>query len=281
MKTVFLGLFCLGFLGHIALAHHPEGDPALIFSFQKIPAGSFIMGFLLDEEDRGEDEVPVKVTISKPFEIMTTEVTQAQYFLVTGETPSHFSYQKDCEESWDELRKICPNHPVESVSWEKVQDFIKKLNASAGIKDCQGIPEDPKACYRLPTEAEWEWAARAGTETAYFFGDDPSLLAGYAVYKDNSGGRTHEVTSGWNNPNGLHGIYGNVWEWVEDSYKIVLEGGINPLNRESKSKYNGGSRVIRGGGWSDPAKHLRSVTRDKEYSNRRYDNVGFRLVRTL
>ncbi|MCY4513450.1 MAG: formylglycine-generating enzyme family protein [Bdellovibrionales bacterium] len=262
MRAVFLGLFCLGFLGPMAWGHHPEGEPLtgdfksfkiedLGFSFQEIPAGSFTMGSPADEKDRDEDEEQVEVTISKPFEMMATEVTQEQYFLVTGEAPFHFSKPKDCE-NWDKVRKICPNHPAENVSWYEAKEFIKELNASAGIMDCKGIPEDPRGCYRLPTEAEWEWAARAGTKTAYFHGDDPdpAQLGRYAVYNDNSGGGTHEVTTGWHNPNKLHGIYGNVWEWVEDSYKVKLAGGEDPLNRESECRFSEECRVLRGGSWA-------------------------------
>lgn len=301
MRTVFLGLFCLGFPGPIAWGHHPEGEPPkqpkenftkrdtkrdfkiedLGFSFQEIPAGSFMMGSPLDEEGRDEDEGPVKVTISKPFEIMATEVTQEQYFLVTGETPSYFSRPQDCD-NWDRERKMCPDHPVENVSWDEAQDkFIKKLNAAAGIEGCKGVPEDPTGCFRLPTEAEWEWAARAGTETAYFFGNDPSQLGVYAVFSDNSGGRMHKVTTGWHNPNKLHGVYGNVWEWVEDSYKSVLEEGKDPLNRKSECRFSEECRVLRGGSWSLGARYLRSADRNGEVPVYRSYTVGFRVVRTL
>ena len=299
MMRVFLGLFCLSFLGPATWSHHREGKSPkeafikkninidfkiedLRFSFQEIPAGSFIMGSPLDEKGRDEDEGQVKVTINKPFEIMTTEVTQAQYFLVTGKTPSYFSRQEDCK-NWDWLRKICPLHPVESVSWHDVQDFIKKLNASAGIRGCEGVPEDPKGCYRLPTEAEWEWAVRAGTETAYFFGDDPSQLSVYAVYGGSIINGTHEVTTRWHNPNKLHGIYGNVWEWVQDAYSEELPGGIDPLvTDESKNESN---RVLRGGSWryggEGAEKLFRSANRSGGYSYKEDISIGFRLVRTL
>ena len=297
MRTVFLGLFCLSFLGPMVWGHHLEGEPPeeppkedftkrdfkiedLGFSFQEIPAGSFMMGSPLDEEGRDVDEGQVEVTIRKPFKMMVTEVTQDQYFLVTGEAPSYFSSREDCE-NWDRLREICPDHPVESISWDEAQDFIKKLNASAGIKGCEGVPEDPRGCYRLPTEAEWEWATRAGTETAYFFGDDSSQLGGYAVYSSNSGDRTHEVTTGWHNPNKLYGVYGNVWEWVEDSYKWILEGGEDPLNRKSECSFSEECRVLRGGSWNNDAEYLRSANRGGDDPENRGGSVGFRLVRTL
>lgn len=294
MRTVFLGLFCLSFLGPMAWGHRPEGEPPeplkeglinfkiedLGFSFQEIPAGSFMMGSPLDEEDRDENEGQVKVTISKPFEMMVTEVTQEQYFLVTGKVPSYFSRPKDCE-NWDSVRKICPDHPVEHVSWNEAKDFIKALNASAGIEGCKGVPEDPRGCYRLPTEAEWEWAARKETKTAYFFGDDLSQLDGYCVYSGNSGGRTHRVTTGWHNPNKLHGMCGNVWEWVEDSYKRILEGGEDPLNRNSECRFSEECRVLRGGSWNYNAEDLRSAFRSGSAPGYGYGSVGFRPVRTL
>lgn len=293
MRTVFLGLFCLSFLGPMAWGHHPEGEPPkgdfttgdfkiedLGFSFQEIPAESFMMGSPLDEEGRDEDEGQVEVTISKSFEMMVTEVTQDQYFLVTNENPSYFSRPEDCE-NWDSVRKICPDNPVENVSWYDAQDFIKKLNASAGIEGCKGVPEDPTGCYRLPTEAEWEWAARGGTEIAYFFGDESAQLDGYAVYKGNSGGRTHKVTTGWHNPNKLHGVYGNVWEWVEDSYKKRLAGGEYPLNRVSECGFSEECRVLRGGSWSRNAWNLRSANRAENDPGLGNYDIGFRLVRTL
>ena len=297
MRAVFLGLFYLSLSGSVAWGHHPKGEPPnpnqsfteeiefkiedLGLSFQKIPVGSFMMGSPLDEEGRDEDEGPVKVTISKPFEMMATEVTQEQYYIVTGETPSYFSRPGDCE-NWDRERQMCPDHPVENVSWDDAQvKFIKKLNAIAGIKGCKGTPEDPSGCYRFPTEAEWEWAVKGRTETAYFFGDDVSQLGGYAVYIGNSGGRTHEVTTGWHNPNKLHGVYGNVWEWVEDSYKSVLEGGKDPLNRKSECRFIEECRVLRGGGWNNDAGNLRSANRDGIDPGSGLSDVGFRLVRTL
>ena len=270
MRAIFLVLFCLSFPGPMAWGHHPEGEPPeppkgdftkedstkkdfkiedLGLSFQEIPAGSFMMGSPLDEEGRDEDEGPVEVTISKPFEMMVHEVTQEQYFLVKDEKPSYFSRPEDCD-NWDSVREMCPDNPVENVSWDDAQDFIEELNASAGIEGCKGVPEDPSGCYRLATEAEWEWAARAGTQTAWFFGNDPSQLGGYAVYRGNSGGRTHKVTAKWHNPNKLHGMYGNVWEWVEDSYKRILEGGEDPLNRKSECRFSEECRVLRGGSWA-------------------------------
>ena len=300
---MFLGLFCLSVLGSVAWGHHPEGEPKpeesdianianiarveftieeLGFSFQEIPAvESFMMGSPLGEKGRDDDEGQEEVTISKSFEMMVTEVTQEQYFLVTGKTPSYFSSKENCPESWDKENKICSKHPVETVSYYEAKEYIRLLNASAGIEGCKGTPKDPSGCYRLPTEAEWEWAVRAGKKTAYFFGDDPGLLGKYAVYSGNSGGRTHEVTTGWHNPNKLHGMLGSVWEWVEDSYKLELEGGKDPLNRQSECRFSEECRVLRGGSWNFNAEYLRSAYRIRYVPEFGNDDVGFRLVRTL
>ena len=294
MRKVFLGLFCLNLVSSMAWADHPlfkrkptpEVPTPEVFSiedlglsFQTIKKGSFTMGSPEYEEDRHEDENQVEVTISKDFEMQMTEVTQMQYFSVTGEKPSHFSSPEYCE-NYDEVNEICPDHPVEQVSWDDAKEFIRKLNASAGVEGCEGTPEDPRGCYRLPTEAEYEWAVRAGTETAYFFGDSMSSLFYYNSKWDNSAVQTYEVTYGEPNPNNLHGIIGNVWEWTADFYKPELEGGKDPLNM-SKEYRDGCCRVLRGGGWESYWGYLRSAFRNTSSPDHRYHDVGFRLVRTL
>ena len=284
MRKVFLVLFCLSFVSSMAWANQSKrklkiGD--LGFSFQKILAGSFTMGSPLNEKGRDKDEAQVEVTITKDFEIQMTEVTQMQYFLVTGKRPSYFSRSQDCEKNWDSVKMICPDHPVEYVSWNDAKKFIKLLNASAGVEGCNGTPKDPRGCYRLPTEAEYEWAVRARTKTAYFL-RDWRQLGKYAVYKNNSGGRTHKVTTGLKNPNNLNGITGNVWEWTEDHYKVELEGGKDPLNRKSGNCQSNEAecRVIRGGSWKSVAVNLRSANRDRGGPEDKGHSLGFRLVRT-
>ena len=178
------------------------------------------------------------------------------------------------------MNKICPDHPVERVSWYDAKEFIRRLNASAGVEGCEGTPQDDPGCYRLPKEAEFELALRAGTKTAYFFGNDSSQLGDYAVYGGNS---THEVDDGFHNPNKLHGMIGNVWEWTEDNYQSELVGGSDPLNRWKSECYHGWEecRVLRGGSWDDSATDLRSASRKRYSANTRFNTVGFRLVRTL
>src|SRR4029434_679147 len=150
--------------------------------FVLVPAGEFLMG----SADGADDERPVHtVRISQPFYLGQYAVTQAQLQAVMESNPSQFTGD--------------PNRPVEQVSWEDVQEFIRRLHAREG-----------GAAYRLPTEAEWEYAARAGSTTAYCFGDDPRQLREYAWYSENSGGQTHPVgqlkPSAW----GLYDMHGNV-----------------------------------------------------------------------
>ena len=259
----------------------PQSDLAPVFSFRRIPKGEFEMGSPLGEKGRYENEAQKPVEISKAFEIMETEVTQKQWFQVTRENPSRFKRSGDCD-NWDRDNKMCPDNPVERVTWNDVQRFIKILNDSMGVRGCKGSPKDPRGCYRLPTEAEWEWAVRAETKTAYFFGNNPAKLWRYAIYKRNSRERTHKV-KGDRSPNrwGLYDVYGNVWEWVQDGYRRELPGGRDPLVT------SGSYRVVRGGSWYHYARYLRSANRYKDYPdyrNLRYFknyNIGFRLVRTL
>ena len=252
----------------------------MAFSFQKIEAGSFKMGSPLDEPDRNPNENQVNVTISKDFEIMTTEVTQSQWFDVMGYNPSHFKTEDYCGNHVTiKAEKLCPSHPshpVERVSWTDVQSYIKKLNDMNGVSGCYGTPQDASGCYRLPTEAEWEFAARGGTTSAYSFGD--GNIDGHAWYWKNSGDKTHRVGLKKANSYGLYDMSGNVFEWVQDWYASSLPGGTDPLRSLPGSYY----RVIRGGSWRNGArKYLRSALRDGGRPGYEYNFVGFRLVRTL
>ena len=259
------------------------------FVFRRIKAGEFQMGSPQTERNRrsdeaGRDENPVKVWISKSFDMMETEVTQIQWFQVMGKNPSYFKRPGDCV-NYDRVRKMCPDHPVEQVSWDMVQVFIKELNALSGLRDCKGSPKDPSGCYRLPTEAEWEYAVRAGKKTAYFFGNEESPkmsrgrkmigLRDYAWYIENSGRKTHKVKTRGANPWGLYDVYGNVWEWVQDAYVDRLPGGRDPLVTA------GSGRVFRGGSWYDIAWYLRSALRHRTFPGHGNHDSGFRLVRTL
>jgi formylglycine-generating enzyme required for sulfatase activity len=217
--------------------------------FVLIPAGEFLMG----SADGDDDELPVHtVRISQPFYLGQYAVTQGQWQAVMESNPSRFTGD--------------PNRPVETVSWEDVQDFIRRLHAREG-----------GATYRLPTEAEWEYAARAGSTTAYSFGDDPRQLSEYAWYHENAGGQTHPVGQLKPNAWGLYDMHGNVWEWVQDWYGSYTAGAaVDPAGPSSGSR-----RVIRGGGWGRGAGHGRSAYRGDVTPGYRGAHLGCRLLRMV
>ncbi|GHU35956.1 hypothetical protein AGMMS50256_31890 [Betaproteobacteria bacterium] len=218
--------------------------------FILIPAGSFTMGADKKFEDASSNETPQhRVTISKPFYLGKYEVTQAEWVAVMGNNPSEFKGR---------------SNPVDNVSWDDVQSFIQRLNAKEGKK------------YRLPTEAEWEYAARAGTKSAYSFGDDAGQLGQYAWYEGNSGDQTCPVGQKQPNPWGLYDMHGNVWEWVNDWYKDSYYGSSPSTDPAGPS--GGDLHVLRGGSWHYFAGTLRSAYRRSRAPDRRNENFGFRLA---
>ncbi len=228
-----------------------------------IPAGSFTVGSPKTELGRRNNENQFDVTILKAFEMGSTAVTQYQWWSIMGTNPSYFSKPKNCPETYA-VRDgvgICPSLPVETVSWNQVQDFITKLNS-----------QDLKYQYRLPSDEEWESAARGGTQTAYFFGDDRSKLDQYAWYNANSDNHTHPVAKKDNNPFGMFDIYGNVAQWTQ----TVRPKVIAP-EKEKDIVYTTGTR---GGSYQDAALDLRSAAISSKPPNYYYPTVGFRLIRS-
>ena len=224
--------------------------------FVGIPPGEFLMGST--GENVGGDERPLtRVKISKGFYLGKYEVTQDQWQGVMGTNPSTF---KDCG----------GNCPVERVSWEAVQVFIGRLNGTSG-----------GGRYRLPTEAEWEYAARAGTTTDTYAGDitqpvgnDP-VVNGIAWYGGNSGGPTQPVGQKAPNAFGLHDMLGNVWEWVGDWYGSYPGGTVT----DPEGPASGSGRVFRGGSWFIIAGYCRSAYRNGDSPGGRDGSLGFRLLR--
>jgi formylglycine-generating enzyme required for sulfatase activity len=217
--------------------------------FVLIPSGTFMMGSPdLDSQADGDEKPAHQVTISEPFYMGKYEVTQAQWKAVMGNNPSRL--------------KDKPEHPVENVSWDDVQAFIKKLNAQGDGVSC-----------RLPTEAQWEYAARAGKQSVYSFGDDPAKLGEYAWYDQNSGNETHPIGTRKPNAWDLYDMYGNVWEWIEDGKRTYAKNAVTDPNGPTDT---GADRVIRGGSWDAAARVARSAYRDADLPGYRRDYLGFR-----
>ena len=219
--------------------------------FVKIPAGTFLMGSATTAEG-DEDELPQhQVTLSQPFYLQTTPVTQGQWVEVMGENPAFFH---ECGED-------CP---VEHVSWEEAQEFIAKLN------DLEGTDE-----YRLPTEAEWEYACRAGSTGQFCYGDQEAGLKNYAWYEDNSGEGTNPVSRLRPNAWGLYDMHGNVFEWCLDWYGEYPSGPVT----DPQGPASGEHRVLRGGSWNSPVEDVRSAYRLRLNPDYRYQHEGFRVAR--
>jgi formylglycine-generating enzyme len=228
--------------------------------FTWISPGSFMMGSPKEEEDRepnGADETQHKVTLTKGFYMGVYTVTQEQWQEVMGNNPSEFKGEK--------------NLPVDNISWNDCQEFIKKMTKKG--KD--------KRVYRLPTEAEWEYACRAGTKTPFHFGETISTeqanYCGNEVYGKGKKGlfrkKTTPVGTFPANAWGLHDLHGNVWQWCQDWYgDYPKNDAIDPVGPE-----NGEYRVLRGGSWGDNPRYCRSAYRNW-YGPVHHINVyGFRV----
>jgi len=222
-----------------------EHGNSIGMKFTLIPAGKFMMG----SEEYDQEEPVHRVKINKPFYIGTYPVTQREWKAVMGSNPSYFK--------GDDL-------PVESVSWNDVHGFIEKLNEVEGTDK-----------YRLPSEAEWEYACRAGTITKYSFGNFKSKLGDYGWYDDNSGDETHPVGKKKPNPYGLYDMHGNVWEWVQDKWHSDYDGA--PDDGSAWESGGGPYRIVRGGGCSSSAGVCRSANRNNLAPGNSY-GLGFRLL---
>ena len=231
-----------------------------------IPAGEFMMGSpkeVIEDELKSHagdqwdkrhlpGEGPQhKVRITKPFYLGKYLVTQEQWQTVMNSNPSYFKG---------------PKNPVEMVSWDDCQQFLGKLNAK---------PAAGAGKYQLPTEAQWEYACRAGSKTKYCFGNDASKLGEYAWYDENSGNKTHPVGEKKPNTWGLYDMYGNVWEWCQDWWKDGCYGDLQVDDPTGAA--TGSSRVVRGGGWFNSARLCRSANRGNNEPWVRTGPLGFRI----
>jgi formylglycine-generating enzyme required for sulfatase activity len=223
-----------------------------------LPSGSFMMGsksgFFFDSDRNKLHEKPQHLVIVPSFLMGKTEVTQAQWISVTGGNPSRSNACGD----------TCP---VENMTWNETQDFIRKLNQLTGQN------------YRLPSEAEWEYAARAGTTTDWNFGSDESKLGSYAWYVGNTD-RTRRVGQKLPNAFGLFDMHGNVWEWTQDCWHdsyagAPTDGSVWTVDCTESN------RVVRGGTWYFHPIDLRSAIRGRSKPDGRSYYTGFRLARDL
>jgi len=230
-----------------------------------IPAGKFIMG------DKDEVDAPPHEVIVGAFLMDKYLVTQEQFQKVTGANPSRWRGDRN---------------PVEQLRWSDALKFCNRRSELEGLQPCYELKT--LACnfdatgYRLPTEAEWEYACRAGTTTAYFFGNSPAKLGTYAWFDRNSGGRPRPVGQKEPNPWGLYDMAGNVWEWCNDYYKVDYY--LEAPRENPRGPRAGQNRVLRGGAWRFSADNCRSGYRYNENPGQAdvcfgYDIYGFRCVR--
>ena len=221
-----------------------------------IPAGSFVMGTpdsprAADNDGSNDKEKPARTIAMTSFALGKYEVTQEEWLAVMGENPS--------ENTGTRI-------PVDHVSWEMAQQFVEKLSKLTGKK------------YRLPSEAEWEYAARAGTTKEFQDSDDPATLDGHAWFRANSGMEVHSVGS--KNPNrfGLYDMFGNVWEWTQDCWNPDYKGA--PATQAAWEQGNCESRINRGGAWVSTARMLRSAFRSRFSSELKSPYFGLRVARS-
>jgi len=275
-KNLLTGLLALGclFLPGLARAQDKSVTTGLGLEFVLIPAGTFIMGTspevnedllgLTSAFDGRDERPPHEITLTEPYYLGKYEVTQQQWQAIMGKNPSKFKG---------------PKRPVDSVSWLDIQDFLKEINK-----------KENSGSYRLPTEAEWERAARADTKTLYFWGDVAAELGDFAWSLVNAKGATHPVGTKNPNPFGLYDIYGNVGEWVADWYGLYQDtpdtdpqGPGQPWPTADPKQVTdiqpmGGERLYRGGYWGADPVYCRSATRWYKKPDLREPGLGFRLV---
>ncbi|HUQ68517.1 MAG TPA: SUMF1/EgtB/PvdO family nonheme iron enzyme [Planctomycetaceae bacterium] len=219
------------------------------------PPGDFEMGSSETSSDHQLNESQHKVTLSRGFWMQQTELTQNQYQQLMGSNPAFYKGEQN---------------PVDSVTWNEANEFARRLSE---------LPPEKKAgnLFRLPTEAEWEYACRAGSTTVFTHGDDEAGLEEFAWYHKNSARTTHPVGKKKPNGWGLHDMHGNVSEWCQDFYgDHSREAAIDPRGPPSGDK-----RTLRGGGWFQVAMWQRSSHRDAFVPSARYVGLGFRLVATM
>ncbi|MDM8516431.1 SUMF1/EgtB/PvdO family nonheme iron enzyme [Desulfobacterales bacterium HSG16] len=252
---IFRMLMCseksINFVSSLDFGGAERKKNSLDMEFVLILPGTFMMGSPEAEENRSADECQHETTLTKVFYMQTTPVTQGQWVEIMGYNPSNLKNGgKDC--------------PVENIYWDDAQEFIKKLNEREKIDK-----------YRLPSEAEWEYACRAGSQTAYCFGNDTRQLSEYAWHDANLEGMTHPVAQKKPNAWGLYDMHGNVWEWCQDWYK---NNYTDNAVTDPHGPQEGTSRVLRGGSWGNSDRDCRAAYRYRVRPGYRNHYLGFRVV---
>ena len=248
-------IFAMVFSVALAAFSCGGGSPSEM-TFTEIPAGFFLMGSSADEQGRFSDEDPRHRVDIDAFEMMTTEVTQTMWEEVMGENPASGPGEGG-------------DHPVFNVSWYDCVQFVEKLNE-----------KEDGYVYRLPSEAEWEYACRAGTETRYYWGDDPgqTMIDDHAWHRGNSEERARPVAQKDPNPWGLYDMTGNVWEWCRDSWHDDYTGA--PGDGSAWEEDGAEERISRGGSWLADPDQCRSAYRFLNSADFSYAAQGLRVVRT-
>ena len=291
--------------GTVAQDRQPSGQAGNVIvskstgmKLVSIPAGAFEMGSLLSEDGHSRKENQHTVRISRAFHVGMTEITQGDYESVMRTNPSEFSGTEPASSrvSGTETSQL----PVENVSWYDAVEFCNKLSSQEDLKEYYGLTEIERdkgsiksavvtliggAGYRLPTEAEWEYACRSRTTTSYHAGETVSLLAQAGWYGGqkapigNSQQRPHSVAQKAANGFGLFDMHGNVSEWCQDWYDDSSYDRLSP--NDPAGPATGTSRVVRGGSWNDVALNCRSARRDSRPAMKRSNEIGFRVVRSV
>ncbi len=236
-----------------------EFKNSINMEFVLIPAGEFAMGALPSDKDANNDEHPIhKVRITKRFYMSKFLTTQGNWKSIMNNNPSYF-------------KKSGEDYPVERVNWYLVQEFIKRLNEKEKLS--------PKEGYRLPTEAEWEYVCKAGSNTKYFFGNNSNFLEEFAWSSHNSNRATHPVGIKKPNPFGIYDMLGNVREWVDDWYNptYYLRSSLN----DPKGPSSGDYKVMRGGSWYCVPRMTRTTQRYHHTPSSKSFLIGFRLIKQI
>ena len=267
---VWLGIVCFGVFTATASAQEAQDtnscwenetagaecrEETTGMEFVYVPGGCFQMGI-----NNGEDRAkPMHQVCLEGFWMGRYEVTQAQWETVMGNNPASFKGA---------------NRPIESITWKDTQEFLRKLNAH---RNSRSLEDSGSLEFRLPSEAQWEYAARAGSQTAYSFGDNESVLGEYAWYRANSGDETHPVGQKKPNDFGLYDLHGNVWEWCADTW--FGNYVVAPNDGSARGSLDDGkAKVVRGGSWGDVPYNLRSANRFHNTPDDRSNYIGGRVA---